>query len=219
MGERSIAYPMCCKQDRNIIPIDGTHTCIGCGRVIDTLLMEPDIPINYTSVNKDFKGMIYEYCERGNIDIQTGVFTERLFKNISKKSNRLHKVPLTAACLYVACKKNGNPRSMKEIAGITGSCIKQMGRYEKFISNVHYPITPSNYIERFCSKLNFKFDKIKIILNQLKLADDFIFDFNPAAIACSYIYKCFPSSTNLSVLSNISGIPVSTIKKFLKKIK
>ena len=53
------------------------------------------------------KEPINEYCERGNIDLQTGYFAEKIFNEFSAKGKRLHKAPLASACLYVSCRKMG----------------------------------------------------------------------------------------------------------------
>ena len=189
MADHTTNITMYCKKEHDLVQIDGTFTCVKCGIVEDTLLMEPVIKHIYPSENYNsiLKDRIDEFCERGNIDTQTAWSTYNLFKKISKEKRRFYKVPLVAACLYVSCKKNGVARTIKEISAITGCDIKKMGKYEKIISHVHYPINPSIYVERFCSKMNLKFEKVKMIQKQMNLHQDSTRNCNPAATACVFI--------------------------------
>ena len=177
----------CCDKDGNVIEIDGTHTCEKCGLVLDMLCMENHpIADNYNKPYH-FGGLISEYCERGNIDTESRIFAERLFKQFTEKYPKLQKVPLAAACIYVGCKRNRVPRTLKELSGITGCNIKYMAKYEKHIYSTFYPNTPSAYVERFCRKLNLKFEKIKIVLNELERNPTFVEESNAITTACAYI--------------------------------
>ena len=96
---------------------------------------------------------------------------------------------------------------MKELSGITGCAAKQIAKYEKKISNVYYPNSPSHYVERFCSKLNLKFEKTKLVLREIEVQNDLNKESNPIAIACAYIYKLLSGYIELNKLENVSGSP------------
>ena len=99
---------LCCRQSSNITPIDGTYTCVKCGLVNSVLYRSTDWAAHQGSDNiMRLKEPINEYCERGNIDLQTGYFAEKIFNEFSAKGKRLHKAPLASACLYVSCRKMG----------------------------------------------------------------------------------------------------------------
>ena len=161
--------------------------------------------------------MVQEFCARAHIDSQTCCNAVKLFKKISNKLSGLNKTGLRAACIYTICKQNGVPRTMGEIAGVTGCCMKQLGKYESLLNQKHYPVTPEDYIERFSRKLGLKFRQIKIIhekITKYKIEHPYI---NPAAVTCCCIYNTFPKLVDMKKISEISGVPVSSIKRLNKK--
>ena len=87
------------------------------------------------------------------------------------------------------------------------------------ISHIHHPINPSIYVERFCSKMNLNFEKVKIIQKQMNLHQDSTRNCNPGATACTFIYKYLNQEICLCNLEDISGVPKSSIKRTAQKIK
>ena len=154
MEDYSTKIATCDDHEHDIVQIDGTYTCIKCGIVEDTILLDSMMPWSYSIENRRnlSKGYIYEYCERGNIDSQTAYLTDMLFEKFSKQNNGFHKVPLAAACLYICCKKNGVARTIKEISAITGCDIKRMGKYEKMISDMYHQFIPLYMWKGFVQK-------------------------------------------------------------------
>ena len=221
MEDYSTKNTTCDVDEHDITQIDGNYTCIKCGIVEDTILLDSMMSRGYSIENTYSlsKGYIYEYCERGNIDTQTAYHANILFEKFSKQNKRFHKVPLAAACLYICCKKNGVAHTIKEISSNLGSDIKGIGKYEKMISDIHHLVHPSVYVERFCSKMNFKFEKIKMIQKQLDLKLDVNMSCNPTATACAFIYKYSDHEINIFDLSDVSGVPKSSIKRAVEKIK
>ena len=106
MEDHSTKVTTCDDHEHDIVQIDGTYTCIKCGIVEDTILLDSMMSWGYSIENSYSlsKGYIYEYCERGNIDTQTAYLANMLFEKVSKQNNRFHEVPLAAACLYICCK-------------------------------------------------------------------------------------------------------------------
>ena len=105
---------------------------------------------------------------------------------------------------------------MGEIAGVTGCCIKQLGKYETLIKQKHYPLASENYVERFSRKLGLDFTQIKII-HEKKKYNTMHSNINPATIACCCIYNSFPEIIDIYKISKISGVPVSSIRRLSKK--
>ena len=210
----------CCKNELNVIEIDGTNTCIKCGLVLDMLSFKDISPPSYVYANDYHLGdQFSEYCERGNINKETGLIAEDIFNRFCSHSTRLSKIPLMATSLYVACKKNGVPRSMKEISAISGCSIKQMGRYEKLVSHKYYATPASTYVERFCAKLGLKFMTTKIVLRNIETKTASSSTRNSIAIACASIYKSLPNVIRMKDLEAISGVPQSTIKRVAKTLE
>ena len=74
---------------------------------------------------------------------------------------RLNLKKLEAAAVYISCKEDGYPRSLREISNISGINPKQIGRYETIMHQKHHDISPDIYIDRFCWKLGKHLDFIK----------------------------------------------------------
>ena len=75
----------CCEQESNVVEVEGSHTCVKCGLVIDMLCMEGNyIADSYLRSDND-GSLIDEYCERGHIDPKTSFFASDTFNLIVKK--------------------------------------------------------------------------------------------------------------------------------------
>ena len=56
---------------------------------------------------------------------------------------------------------------MKEISAVTGVDVKHIGQYEHIVCTQYYPTKPSDYVNRFCSKLELKYNQIQSINEKL----------------------------------------------------
>jgi transcription initiation factor TFIIB len=65
---------------------------------------------------------------------------------------------VATATLYAACRKEGIPRSLEEVAGVSRVEQKEIGRTYRYISNelglAMEPVDPKQYVPRFCSELD-----------------------------------------------------------------
>lgn len=140
---------------------------------------------------------------------------------------------LIAACVFFACKLNGNTRSPKEIAKvfdlkmteITKGCKKFLQLMKNY--NTIYRLdssTPEHFIIRFCNLLQIhKKDReiAKIISQNVKklgLASDHT---PPSVAAGSILLMCKMNNLSLSkkLISNKFSISEVTISKIYKKIE
>ena len=208
----------CCDHQTNIIEIDGTHVCMRCGLVSDMVCFYDDR--QHVNTIRSTNALINEFCARGEIDNQSQITAEEMYEKWMNKYSTLDKTVLMACSIYIACKKNLVPRTMKEISALTGCSIKQLGRYEHILSPQHFETEPMQYIDRFCCKLYLSMEQVKnvkLIMQNTNLDRSF----NPVSIAASVIYKAlFFSKSNVSIIDieNISGVPSSTIKRICKLI-
>lgn len=208
----------CCTQEINIIEIDGTHVCTYCGLVIDTQCYYEERKYAKTNVYTN-NAVLNEYCARGEIDTQTQLIAERMYKKWLVKHSTLHKNTLIACAMYVACKKNNSPRTIKEISGISGCDTKQLGRYEHIVSNQHYRTNPSNYVHRFCQRLGMTYKQIKTVEEAISSSQVDDIGCNPAAVTSAYIYKLAPSNiVKLKDIQDVSGISTTSIKRIYRKL-
>ncbi|MFC6835485.1 transcription initiation factor IIB [Halomarina ordinaria] len=65
---------------------------------------------------------------------------------------------VATGCLYAACRKEGIPRSLEEIAEVSRVERKEIGRTYRYISQSlgleMRPVDPQEYVPRFCSELD-----------------------------------------------------------------
>src|SRR6056297_3440261 len=65
---------------------------------------------------------------------------------------------VATATLYAACRKEGIPRSLEEVAGVSRVDRKEIGRTYRYISQElgleMKPVDPTKYVPRFCSELD-----------------------------------------------------------------
>ncbi|WP_123538814.1 transcription initiation factor IIB [Halosimplex salinum] len=65
---------------------------------------------------------------------------------------------VATACLYAACRKQGIPRSLEEIAEVSRVDRKEIGRTYRYVSQElgleMEPVDPKQYVPRFCSELD-----------------------------------------------------------------
>ncbi|MFC6716226.1 transcription initiation factor IIB family protein [Natrialbaceae archaeon GCM10025810] len=65
---------------------------------------------------------------------------------------------VATGCLYAACRKEGIPRSLEEVAEVSRVDRKEIGRTYRYVSQRldlgMKPVDPQEYVPRFCSKLD-----------------------------------------------------------------
>lgn len=77
---------------------------------------------------------------------------------------------VTAGCLYAACRREGIPRSLEEIAEVSRVERKEIGRTYRYTSQnlglEIQPVDPREYVPRFCSKLGLN-EEVKAKTNEI----------------------------------------------------
>ena len=200
------------------------------------------MPYRERSLNRIFKA-IKEKCSACGIpnmiiDQAKIIYSKLSNTKISRGSNRKG---LEGTCVYMACKFNNVPRSAKEISKIFKISISEMTKgikiykdiMKQFNSNcdrekdkVKYDLKaskPDDYIDRFCSNLNFtneEKDLCKTISNKAVILN-IVSDNTPASIAAGTIFmisiikKMNISKTEIAEACKISEV---TISKCFKKM-
>jgi len=101
---------------------------------------------------------------------------------------------VVAASLYAACRKAGVPRTLDEIAEPTSSGRKEIGRTYRFLSRELTlklePTKPQEYLDRFCSELDFSGKVQKIAKNIIDQAEEqeLISGKGPTGLAAAALY-------------------------------
>lgn len=153
-----------------------------------------------------------------------------LYKKVSemKISRGENREGLIASSIYMSCKKNKVPRSAKEIAKMFNLSITAMTRgCKKFHDivkmNMKVTTTPDDFIQRFCSKLDFTQEMVELCLYVVRKEEEYsiISENAPPSIAAGCIYLvnmiCDLGRTKkeVSLACDISEI---TINKCYKKL-
>jgi len=162
-------------------------------------------------------------------------------KKISEEQSfrSLNREGVLAASIYISCRINGYPRTAKEIADIfnldtssaTKGCKNALLILNKLEKNMDYDdktqltqATPSTFLERYCTKLNFPSDLMKLCLfisMKIKQYQQF-HQKSPHSIAVGIIYyvscEC-NQDIKKSVIKDISHVSEVTINKCYKMLK
>ncbi|CAK8673640.1 transcription initiation factor IIB-like [Clavelina lepadiformis] len=159
-------------------------------------------------------------------------------KNIVDRSNKLFKQvyeskslkgrsndAISAACLYIACRQEGVPRTFKEICAISRISKKEIGRSFKLIvknleTNVDV-ITSGDFMSRFCSNLSLPtYVQTAATYIAKKAVDaDLVSGRSPISIAAAAIYMASQASKDKKSqkeISDIAGVAEATIRHSYK---
>jgi transcription initiation factor TFIIB len=153
-----------------------------------------------------------------------------LYKVISetKITRGANRNGLIASSIYMSCKNNNVPRSAKEIATIFNIDITTMTRgckkFHEIMKNKNFSCTyPSDFILRFCSKLN-KPDIVDTCIYIVNKADEYsiVSENAPPSIAAGSIYLCctvYKHNITKKDISKACEISEVTINKCFKKLE
>lgn len=128
---------------------------------------------------------------------------------------------IATACLYAACRQNGIPRSLEEVADVSRVERKEIGRAYRYIAEElsleMEPVDPAEYVPRFCSELdiseNVQTKATEII--ELTTEKGLLSGKSPPAYAAAAIYAacllCKEDKTQREV-AEVAQVTVVTIR-------
>ncbi|KAL2480671.1 Transcription initiation factor IIB-2 [Abeliophyllum distichum] len=139
---------------------------------------------------------------------------------------------LVAACIYIACRQEGKPRTVKEICSIaSGTTKKEIGRAKEFIvkqlkvemgeSMDMGTIHAEDYLRRFCSNLGMSNEEVKAVEETVLKSGDLDIRRSPISIAAAIIFLIKQLSDSKKPLRDISiatTVAEGTIKNTYKDI-
>jgi len=134
---------------------------------------------------------------------------------------------IAAACLYITCRQERIPRSLKEISAICTTPTKEIGRCVKIIMKTLKIdtgiITPEDFISRFCKilKLNgqVEFSALQISKRSNKQKTE---ERSPITRAAAAIYIASQHSGNprtTDLISEVTGVGKRTIRDCSKQME
>ncbi|XP_039138679.1 transcription initiation factor IIB-like [Dioscorea cayenensis subsp. rotundata] len=137
-----------------------------------------------------------------------------------------------AACIYIACRQEDKPRTVKEICSVAnGATKKEIGRAKEFIvkqleiekgqSMEMGAIHAGDFLRRFCSGLGMNNQAIKAALEAVQKSEELDIRRSPISIAAAVIYMIAQLSNEKKHLKDISlatGVAEGTIKNSYKDL-
>ncbi|KAL7197471.1 hypothetical protein ACSBR2_020085 [Camellia fascicularis] len=144
-----------------------------------------------------------------------------------KPNTTRNQVALLAACLYIACRNEGKPRTVKEICCVAnGATKKEIGRAMEFIvkqlkmemgeSMGMGTIHAGDYLRRFCSNLGMSHEELKCVQETVQKVQQIDIRRSPISIAAAIIYMITRLSSKnkplLQDIANATTVAESTIR-------
>eukprot|EP00092_Neocalanus_flemingeri_P019170 GFUD01020768.1.p1 GENE.GFUD01020768.1~~GFUD01020768.1.p1 ORF type:complete len:309 (+),score=69.52 GFUD01020768.1:112-1038(+) len=150
-----------------------------------------------------------------------------LFKMVSDGKNLKGRAndAIAAACLYIACRQEGVPRTFKEIVAVSTISKKEIGRCFKLILKAHDTsvdlITTGDFMSRFCGTLSLSRDVQKAATSIAKKAVDLdiVPGRSPISVAAAAIYMASQASDDKRTqreIADIAGVADVTIRQSYK---
>jgi len=166
-------------------------------------------------------------CDRINLAKSISDRANSLFtmvhnaRNLKGRSNEA----ISAACLYIACRQEGVPRTFKEIVAVSTVSKKEIGRCFKLILKFHDTnveiITTGDFMNRFCGSLYLPRDVQRAATHIAKKAQDLdiVPGRSPISVAAASIYMASQASEDKKSqkeIADIAGVADVTIRQSYK---
>jgi transcription initiation factor TFIIB len=139
-------------------------------------------------------------------------------KALRGKSNEAQ----AAACLYIACREEGVPRTFKEICAVSKVSKKEIGRCFRLITKTLETnldlITSADFMSRFCGNLSLPYPVQVAATRVAKKAVemDLVAGRSPISIAAAAIYMASQASSEkrpAKEIGEIAGVAEDTIRQ------
>ncbi|KAL8162626.1 hypothetical protein V2J09_014115 [Rumex salicifolius] len=148
-----------------------------------------------------------------------------------KSSRGRNQDAILAACLYIACRQEDKPRTVKEICSVAnGATKKEIGRAKEYIvKQLQVEMGPvdigtihaGDFLRRFCSNLGMNNQSVKAATEAVKNAEEIDIRRNPISIAAAVISIVTQLSDEKKPVRDISlatGVAEGTIRNTYKDL-
>ena len=135
---------------------------------------------------------------------------------------------VVAAVIYAVCREEGMPRTLEEIANVSGISKKEIGRAYRFISHeldIKIPLTdPTNYVPRYVTalKLGGEVEKKAEELLREALKRGLISGRSPTGVAAAAVYiaaTMLGERRTQKEVADIAGVTEVTIRNRYRELK
>ncbi|CAO4378464.1 unnamed protein product [Caenorhabditis nigoni] len=171
--------------------------------------------------------LIREMSERIHLPRNIQENASRIFKDVldSRALRGKNNEAQAAACLYIACRKDGVPRTFKEICAVSRVSKKEIGRCFKIIirnleTNLEQ-ITSADFMSRFCGNLYLP-NSIQAAATRIakRAVDmDLVAGRTPISIAAAAIYMASQASgekRSAKEIGDVAGAAEITVRQTYK---
>ena len=170
---------------------------------------------------------ISNMCDRINLPKTITDRANTLFKMVhdGKSLKGRSNDAIASACLYIACRQEGVPRTFKEIVAVSTVSKKEIGRCFKLILKAHDTnveiITTGDFMHRFCGALSLPRDVQKAATHIAKKSVDLdiVPGRSPISVAAAAIYMASQASLDRKTqkeIADIAGVADVTIRQSYK---
>ncbi|KAJ4972214.1 hypothetical protein NE237_005313 [Protea cynaroides] len=117
---------------------------------------------------------------------------------------------ILAACLYIACRQEDKPRTVKEICSVAnGATKKEIGRSKEYIVKLldvveMGTIHAGDFLRRFCSHLGMTNQAVKAAQEAVQKSEELDIRRSPISVAAAVIYMITQLSDDKKLLRDIS---------------
>lgn len=139
---------------------------------------------------------------------------------------------ILAACLYIACRQEDKPRTVKEICSVAnGATKKEIGRAKEYIvkqlelemgqSMEMGTIHAGDFLRRFCSHLGMNNQAVKAAQEAVQKSEELDIRRSPISIAAAVIYMITQLLDEKKLLKDVSlatGVAEGTIRNSYKDL-
>jgi len=142
-------------------------------------------------------------------------------RNLKGRSNSA----IAAACLYIACRQDGVPRTFKEIVAVSAVSKKEIGRVFKLILKCHDTsvelITTGDFMSRFCGTLSLArhIQRAATCIAKKAVDLDIVPGRSPISVAAAAIFMACQASNDKRTqkeIADIAGVADVTIRQSYK---
>ncbi|KAL9250013.1 Transcription initiation factor IIB-2-like protein [Drosera capensis] len=139
---------------------------------------------------------------------------------------------ILAACLYIACRQEDKPRTVKEICSVAnGATKKEIGRAKEYIvkqlelemgqSMEMGTIHAGDFLKRFCSHLSMSKQAVKAAEETVQKSEELDIRRSPISLAAAIIYIITQLSEEKKAVKDISlvtGVAEGTVRNVYKDL-
>lgn len=188
---------------------------------------------NRRALSNSDRGLVNAFREISNMSDKINLnkaITDRanfLFKQVHDGNNLKGRSDdaIASACLYIACRQEGVPRTFKEICAVSQISKKEIGRCFKLILKVLETsvelIRTGDFMSRFCCNLGLppKVLKAATCIAERAVEFDIVSGRSPISVAAAAIYMASQASDDKKTqkdISEVAGVAEVTIRQSYK---